>query len=226
MIQDLLMGVTWADVQSWLPDFWRGFTISLKVTAGALGLGIPLGLLLALGVNAGHAAIRLACLALVEIGRGVPALVMLQFVYFGLPSAGISLPAMLAAIIAMGWTTGAYTSEIIRAGLEAVPAGQKEASAALGLSKLDELRFVLVPQGLRIAIPALLGFAILIFQGTSLCFAIALPEIISRAYDIGATYFFYFPALVVAGLFFAVVSIPASFLVEWFEHRIGSHARR
>lgn len=226
MFDTLLMGVTWVDVLSWLPSFWRGFIISLKVTVVSLALGIPLGLLLALGVQSKARLLRMASLLLVEIGRGAPALVLLQLVYYGLPSTGLSLSAFLAAAVALSWNTGAYTSEIIRAGLDAIPAGQKEAAHALGLSRLDELRFVLLPQGLRIAVPALMGFSILVFQGTSLCFAIALPEIVSRAYDIGAMYFFYFPALAVAGLFFAAVCIPASFLVGWIEHRAGAHTRR
>lgn len=226
MINTLLAGVTWSDVVSWLPGYWSGFVISLQVTGVSLALGIPFGLILALGVQSRNPLSRNASLLLVEIGRGAPALVLLQLVYFGLPSTGLSLSGFAAAALALSWNTGAYTSEIIRAGLDAVPAGQKEASVALGLSRSDELRFVLLPQGLRIAVPALMGFAILVFQGTSLCFAIALPEIVSRAYDVGSMTFFYFPALAVAGLFFAAVCIPASFLVGWFEHRAGAYARR
>lgn len=226
VLETLLAGVTWADVLSWLPSYWRGFVISAQVTAVSLAFGIPFGLLLALGVQSRNLLIRQTSLVLVEIGRGAPALVLLQLVYFGLPSTGLSLSGFAAASLALSWNTGAYTSEIIRAGLDAVPAGQKEAALALGLSRLDELRFILLPQGLRIAVPALMGFAILVFQGTSLCFAIALPEIVSRAYDVGSMSFFYFPALAVAGLFFAAVCIPASFLVGWFEHRAGAYARR
>ena len=76
------------------------------------------------------------------------------------------------------------------------------------------------------AIPALLGFSILVFQGTSLCFTIALQEIISRAYDIGNTTFLYFPALAVAAVFFAAVCIPASLLVSYIEQRTGKHVQR
>lgn len=224
MMDELLMGVTWSDVISWLPSYWRGFQISLIVTAGSLLFGIPLGLLFALGSSASSKLIRSCCFCLIEVGRGVPALVMLQFIYFGLPTLSISLPPMSAAIVALSWTTGAYTSEIIRAGLEAVPRGQSEAAMVLGLSRINELRYIVVPQAMRIATPALLGFAILIFQGTSLCFAIALPELVSRAYDIGSTYFFYFPALLTAGLFFAAVCIPASFLVHWMERRVSKRA--
>jgi polar amino acid transport system permease protein len=221
-----MMGATWADIVGWLPDLWGGFLISLQVTFFSLLFGIPLGLLLALGVQSKMKPLRWTCLGVVEIGRGSPALVLLQFIYFGLPSTGLSVTSFVSAVVALAWCTGAYTSEIIRAGLDAVPQGQHEAANALGMSHVDGLRYIIVPQGLRVAIPALLGFSILVFQGTSLCFTIALQEIISRAYDIGNTTFFYFPALAVAGLFYAAVCIPASLLVTYVEHRAGRYARR
>lgn len=222
----LLMGVTWEDVASWLPSFWAGFLVSVQITVVSLGLGVPLGFAFALGVQAKSRLVRYLCLALVEIGRGAPALVLLQFVYYGLPNTGISVGAMAAAAIALSWNTGAYTSEIIRAGLESVPAGQKEAVVALGMTPTDGLRYIIVPQGIRVAIPALMGFAIIVFQGTSLCFAIAVPELISRAYDIGSMQFFYFPALGVAGLFYVAVCMPASFLVSWVERRASVYSQR
>ncbi len=151
---------------------------------------------------------------------------LLQFIYFGLPTTGLTLSSYVAAVVALAWNTGAYTSEIIRASLQAVPQGQREAAVALGLNRLDELRYVLVPQGLRVAIPALLGFSILIFQGTSLCFAIALPELVSRAYEIGSTTFRYFPALFSAGVLYASISIPAALLVNHIEKRAGTYAHR
>jgi polar amino acid transport system permease protein len=153
----------------WLPYLLGGLWISLKLTAGCIAFGLPLGLVLALAVSSRSRPLRLVSLALVEIGRGTPGLIMLEFVYYGLPQIGLTLGTYVAAIAALSWTTGAYTSEIIRAGLEAVPFGQRQAAIAIGLNPLDRLRFVILPQALRIAVPALLGFAILIFQGTSLC---------------------------------------------------------
>ena len=220
------MDVSLDDLLSWLPDLTGGLTISAIVTAGSLLLGIPLGLLLALGVQANSRLLRGFCLVMVEIGRGTPALVLLQFIYFGLPSAGMTLTSYSAAIVALACNTGAYTSEIIRAGLQSVPHGQREAAVAIGLSRLDELRYVVLPQGLRVAVPALLGFSILIFQGTSLCFVIALPELLSRAYEIGSTTFEYFPALLLAAFLYAVICIPASILVGAVERRVGHYARR
>ena len=222
----MFLGATWDDVVSWLPDLWAGFMISLRVTFFSLLFGIPAGLLLAIGQQTKARSLRWLCLTVVELGRGAPALVLLQFLYFGLPSVGVSITSFVSAVLALAWATGAYTSEIIRAGLDAVPQGQHEATSALGMSRGDALRFVIIPQGLRVAIPALLGFSILVFQGTSLCFTIALQEIISRAYDIGNTTFLYFPALAVAAVFFAAVCIPASLLVSYIEQRTGKHVQR
>jgi polar amino acid transport system permease protein len=211
----------WAE---WFPDLMGGFVISLEVTALCLLIGIPFGLLLALGVQAKSAPLRWVSLVVVEIGRGTPALILLQFAYFGLPSAGVTLPSFVAATLALAWCTGAYTSEIIRAGLQAVPAGQHEAAVVIGLNRLDALRYVILPQGLRVAVPALLGFSIIMLQASSLCFTIALPEIVSQAYIVGSNTFEYLPIFLLAALMFAAVCIPATILVSMLERRLGRHA--
>lgn len=222
----LWMGTTTAEIADWLPILWAGLQISLKVTLATLLTGIPLGLVLALLVQSKSRAISWAALVLVEIGRGTPALVLLQFIYFGLPQIDLSLSSFVSAWVALSLTTAAYTSEILRAGLQAVPAGQIEAAHALNLSRLDELRFVILPQAVRIAVPALLGFAILVFQSTSLCFTIALPEIVSQANEIGSMTFKYFPVLTITGVIFALICIPASVFVGWLEHRAARSSNR
>ena len=210
----------WGD---WFPTLLDGFALSLEVTAVCLALGIPLGLLLALGVRSTRPAPRALTLVVVEVGRGTPALILLQFAYFGLPTAGVTLSSFTAAGLALAWCTGAYTSEIIRAGLEAVPFGQREAASAIGLDGLDAMRYVILPQGLRVALPALLGFSILMLQATSLCFTIALPELVSQAYVVGSNTFRYMPIFVLAGLMFAAVCIPATIGVSLLERRLGRH---
>jgi polar amino acid transport system permease protein len=208
----------------WLPSLLDGLGLSVAVTAVSLALGIPLGLILALSMQSKGAAWRSLALFVVEIGRGAPALILLQFAYFGLPSAGLALSSFVSASLALGWCTGAYTSEIIRAGLEAVPHGQKEAATAIGLTRWDALRYVIVPQGLRVSVPPLFGFSILMLQASSLCFAIALPELVSQAYIIGSNTFRYMSILVLAGLLYAVICIPATITVSALERRLGRHA--
>lgn len=208
----------------WLPTLLDGLKLSVEVTIACLALGFPLGLVLALGVQSRRAPIRAIALIIVEIGRGAPALILLQFAYFGLPGAGLALSSFTSATLALAWTTGAYTSEIIRAGLDAVAHGQKEAAAAIGLSPMDALRYVVLPQGLRVSIPPLFSFAILMLQASSLCFAIALPELVSQAYVIGSNTFRYMPIFLLAGLLYAAICIPATIAVSVLERRLGRHA--
>ncbi|MEU6181779.1 amino acid ABC transporter permease [Streptomyces coeruleorubidus] len=211
------------DWQSFFPQLLDGLKTSARLSAGALALGMPLGLLLALGSASRILPVRYTVIALVEIGRGTPALVMLQIVYFGLPAQGLSLTAFISATLALALTTGAYASEIIRGGLQSVPQGQLEASGALGMSRMATLRFIVIPQGLRVAIPSLLGLAILIFQATSLAYTIAVPELLQAAYSVGSTTFKYLSVLSLAGLMYLAITIPASWLTGRVERRLARH---
>jgi polar amino acid transport system permease protein len=211
------------DWSGWLPRLLGGLSVSLQVTGLSLALGFSLGMVFALLSSSRSRLVKWPSVLLVEVGRGMPALVMLQLVYFGLPSASITLDTFPASVLALTLTTAAYTSEIIRAGLRAVPAGELEAADALGMSKADALRFIVIPQGLRIALPTLLGFAILIFQVSALAFSLGLPELLSQAYSIGAATFRYFDILILAGLLYLAITIPASWLVGRLERRLARH---
>jgi polar amino acid transport system permease protein len=133
------------------------------------------------------------------------------------------LTQFTAAVVAFAWSTGAYSSEILRASLEAVPHGQREAAAAIGFSRLDASVLVILPQAIRIAIPPLMSVAIQIFQATSLAFVIALPEVMSRAYETGSVTFEYLNVFLLAAALYAAVSLPASLLVGIVERRLGRH---
>ncbi|WP_449278889.1 amino acid ABC transporter permease [Leucobacter sp. GX24907] len=207
-----------------LPRLLGGLWVSLKLTGLSLLAGVPLGLILAVLNETRSKAVRSIAIVLVEIGRGTPALVMLQVIYFGLPSIGVSLTSFLSAAVALALTTAAYTSEIIRGGLQAVPQGEIEAAQALSMNSRDTLRFIIIPQGFRVALPALMGFAILIFQGTSLAYTVALSELLGTAYSIGSSTFKYLDVLILAGFLYAAITIPASYMTERVEKRLGRHA--
>lgn len=200
-----------------------GLGLSLQITVISLALGLPLGVLFALGSSTRSRPVRWATIAVVEIGRGAPALIVLQFVYYGLPTAGITLASLPSAWIALAFTTASFSSEILRSGLDSVATGQREAAAALGLPRRESFRLVVLPQALRIALPGLLGFAVQIFQATSLTFAITVPELLSRAYSIGSSTFQYVPVLALAGLLYALVAIPSVRLVARLERRLSRH---
>ncbi|HEX6501301.1 MAG TPA: amino acid ABC transporter permease [Micromonosporaceae bacterium] len=204
-----------------LPILLDGLRTSLALTVVSLLVGLPLSLAFALAVLSRRTAVRLPALAVVEFGRGVPALVMLQLVYFGLPQVKLSLESFAAAAVGLGYVSGAYMSEIVRAGLRAVPAGQFEAARASGLNLIDEYRYVVLPQALRIALPPLLGFAIVLFQATSLAFAVAVPELLSKAYAVGSATFGYLEVLSLAGIVYAAVVVPSAIGVRALERRLS-----
>lgn len=204
-------------IQEWwalLPTFLPGLLVSLKLTAAAIAVGLPMGILLALGSIVPQPHVRWPVIVLVEIGRGAPGLIVLYLVYFGLPQFGLTWSSFVSATIALGFTTGAYTAEIFRAGINAIPVGQREASRALGLGWIKELRLVILPQAIKVVVPPLVGFAILLFQGTSLAFVIAVPELLSIAYNNATVTYRFFGSLTLAGAMYAVVSIIAVSLLR------------
>ena len=207
----------------WSPQLFQGLQVSLQLAGLALLFGLPLGLLLALASSTTFLPLRYLAVALVEVGRGAPALAVLQMVYYGLPSTGLTVSGFTSGAVALALTTSAYTSEILRAGINAVPKGEVEAGHALGMTYADVMRYVVIPQGVLFAIPALMSFAILIFQATALTFTIAIPELLARAYRVGASTYLYLDVLLLAGVFYLAVTIPFGWLVSYTERKLGSH---
>ena len=207
---------SWAD---YLADLAPGLWMSVRLTVGLLAIGLPLGVLLAVCSLQKSALVRLLALTGVELGRGFPALVILYLIYFGLPQADVSLTAFVSTVIGLGISFGAYTSDVFRAGLKAIPNGQTEAGLALGLSRATLFRRVLLPQAIKIVIPPLLGWSIVYFQATSLAYTLAVPELMSRAYTLATTNFRYLDMLAMAALLYAAVSIPFSLLAEHLGRR-------
>ncbi len=135
---------------------------------------------------------RVAATAFTEFFRNTPPLVQIYFLAFALPKLpGVGphlvLPAVVAATLGLVLHQGAVNIEILRAGLEAVPEGQREAAQALGLSRLDQLREVLVPQAVRISLPALGNNVISLFKNTTLVASIGVLDLFGEANDVIAT---------------------------------------
>lgn len=200
-------------------DMLPGLGISLQLTAGMLAIGLPLGLLFALGISRQGKLMRYLAVAAVEVGRGVPALVLLYLIYFGLPQTGVTLDAAPATMFGLGFSFAGYTAEVFRAGIRAVPQGQQEAANALGLPRGVIFGRVILPQALRIIVPPLLGWAVIYFQATSLAFALAVPELLSRAYVLATTNFQYLNMLGIAAIMYAAIAIPLSLLTEHLARR-------
>lgn len=207
----------------WLPALSPGLGVSLSLTGLCLLLGMPFGLLLALAIESPAAPLRIVALALVEIGRGAPALVLLYLLYFGLPESGITLPAFATAVISLAWTTGAYSSELFRSGLAAVPKGQREAALTAGLRGWTGFRYIILPQAIRISTPPLASLAVTIFQTSSLAFVIAVPELMSKAYALGSITFEYLSIFCLTSVLYGSITLIALAFVRLGERRLNSY---
>lgn len=207
----------------WFPELAPGLIVSLQLTGLSLLFGLPLGLLLALAIESPARPLRYLSMVFVEIGRGLPALVLLYLLYFGMPGAGVTLAAFPTAVISLSWTTAAYSCDLFRAGLAAVPQGQREAALTSGLRGWIGFRHIIFPQGIRISTPPLASFAITIFQASSLAFVIAVPELMSKAYALGSNTFRYLDVFVFTAVLYGAITLVALKLVRIAEHRLNRH---
>ena len=207
------------DLLSWMAAMLPALGVSLRLTAVFVLLGIPYAVLLAVGSLHRNPLLRWPAIVLVECGRGIPALVVIYAVYFGLPQIGMTLEAFTSAAVALALSYGSYVSGAFQSGLQAVPAGQHEAAAALGLPPSATFFRVILPQAVRIVLPPLIGWTIVFFQATSLAYVVSVPELLSSAYAIAATNYMYLFALGLAATLYAAICIPASLLVDHLERR-------
>jgi general L-amino acid transport system permease protein len=163
-------------------DEWSGLHLTLMVSAIAIVLAFPIGLLLALGRRSTLPALRIMSTVYIEVIRGVPLITLLfmgQFILGFMVPAGTDLSAITRAIAAMTMFSAAYIAEIVRGGLQSLPTGQTEAGQALGMAPPTIMNRIVLPQALRAVIPAMVGQFISLFKDSSLLFIIGILEFLS-----------------------------------------------
>ena len=163
------------------PSIAAGLGVTIKVAVVVVIAGIASGLLLALLRCAHKRPIDVLIIAYVDLFRTLPQLVIIIFVYFALPYAGLSLSPFAATALALTLVLSAFSTEIFWSSIQATPAGQWRAARALGLGQREVLFHVILPQAVRTAIPMLTNRAIAITKGAALGSAVSLPEILGSA---------------------------------------------
>lgn len=169
-----------------LLSFATAFQYTVLLVVMALLFGTPLALGFATMRISRVAPVRWFAALVLQVMQGVPLLALLMFVFFGLPVfLGISMPPLIAVVIAYTIYTAVFLGEIWRGGIEAIKRTQWEAGASLGLSKLEQFRYVIGPQAFRIALPASVGFLVQLIKGTSLAAIVGFVEL-TRAGQLSA----------------------------------------
>ena len=208
------------------PLLVMGAVWTLGLTALSTVIGLVLGTACAWARSSGPLWLRWVTGTYVELIRNTPFIVQLFFVFFGLPAAGVKLTPELASVIAMVINLGAYSAEIVRAGIEATPKGQFEAAASLALSKLQTFRYVVLPPALQKVWPALTSQIIIVMLGSAVCSQISTEELSYAANLIQSRNFRAFEAFIIATGIYLLLSIGVRGLLNWAGPRFLFGGRR
>jgi polar amino acid transport system permease protein len=198
-----------------------GLLITVEVTVLASLVAYVLGLGLALLRRSPFAAVRWIVWGFVEFVRSTPLIVQIFFMFFVLPNIGIKFDPVPTGVITIGLHYATYTSEVYRAGIEAVPKGQWEAATALSLPRGRTWFAVILPQAIPRVLPALGNYSISLLKETPLLLTIGVLDIVGVAYQEGSSAFRYVEPITIAGVLFLVVSYSASLLVRRLERRVA-----
>ena len=188
-----------------LPRLAAGARLTIELSVATIVIGLAIGILCALARASHRAWLRLPASVYVEGIRNTPFLIQLFFIYFGLPSLGIRLDPVQAALIGMSVNCGAYAAEIVRAGIDAIPRGQLEAARAMGFQVPSIVRHVILFPALRAVFPALASQFILVMLGSAVVSTISVEELTGVAHLIETENFRPFEVyIVVTGIYLAI----------------------
>lgn len=205
-------------IQRVWPMLVKGFGNTLLLAVAVLILGAVAGVAICLVRLYGPRWARALAIAWIDLFRAIPILVLLILIYYALPFAGIRLTGYVSAVLALSLVFSAFTAEVFRAGIEAIPKGQIEAAQALGVPARSIIAEIILPQAFRIAIPAHTSNSVAIAKDTSLASVVAMPDLLKQATDAQALAANPSP-LIAAALIYLAVLLPAVRLVHWLERR-------
>ncbi len=200
------------------PMLLQGLGMTLILGFATIALGTLLGLGIALVRLFAVRPLQLLAIAYTDLMRAMPVLVVLILIYYALPFAGIVLSSFAAALIALSLVLGAYTAEVMRAGIQAVPKGQFEAASALGLGFWRTMQKVILPQATRLVIPPHASNCVSIIKDTSLASVVTMTDLLKQATDAQALFANPTP-LLGAALIYVAILWPLVRLTGWLEHR-------
>jgi polar amino acid transport system permease protein len=216
------MDFSWADFATFLPTLLQGAKYSVVLTVVIMVISTACGLLVALGRLSGRRWLAIPLKAYVEFVRSTPALVHLYYIYFVFPSFHVTLSAFTAGIIGLSIGYTAYLSEVFRAAILSIPRAQTEAASSLGMSYLQTMTKVILPQAGRLALPPTVNYLLSLMKDTSLLSLVTIQELMFSALLLGSITFKYFTILTEVALVYFVLGYPLTVLSSWLEHKLNA----
>ena len=213
----------WGKVWAYRSTFLLGLLNTVETAIFAILLALVLGVIFGLMATSGKKILQVISRVYVEIMQNTPILLQLCFFYYALAFSGHSIGILPTGIVALGVYTGAYMAEVVRAGIESIPKGQFEACKALGMSKLQTMTEVIIPQAALVAVPSLGNSFISLLKDTSLVASITVPEILMTSKSIIAVRFEPMLLYCEAALIYLIFSTMLTWLQGKLEKKLGKH---
>jgi len=202
-----------------LPKIWVGLQITFNVSLVCLLIGMIIGFPVALVRVYGPKWLRWLVTAYIEIFRGTPVLVQLFLIYYGLPQFGITFPAFTAAYLAIGLNSGAYQSEYFRGAIQAINPGQMMAARSIGMTRLQAILHIIIPQAIRFVIPSWSNEAVSMVKISSIVYLIAVPEMLYVGKELISRYYNPMQTYLLLGLVYLAVIGAMTILLNEIERR-------
>jgi polar amino acid transport system permease protein len=202
-----------------LPNLLSGLGYTVLLTFISITAGFFLGIVLALGRVYGNKIVNGFCVGYIELIRGTPLLVQLFIIYFGFPSMGIIFSPLQAALIGLAINSGAYQAEYLRGSIQSLESGQMTAARSLGMNKLQSIRHIILPQALRISIPAWSNEFIYLLQYSSIAYIIGVAELTAEGKFIAAHTFRYLEVFTMIAIIYLILTIISTEIID----RIAKH---
>jgi His/Glu/Gln/Arg/opine family amino acid ABC transporter permease subunit len=206
-----------------LPSLLDGALLTLQLTVVSVTLGLITGLLMGLGRVSKRWPVRFLASFYVTVFRGVPLLVTLMFLYYGMPSLGVLLSAYTVSIIALTVTNGAYVTEIVRAGIQSIDTGQMRAARSLGMSYTLAMRRIILPQAIRRVLPPITNESITLLKNTALVSTISLADLLRAGLEIMTWKANVFSPFAGVALMYLCMTLPMQALNSHLERRYRMH---
>ena len=217
------MSFNWGLIADNLPLLLQGALVTVEITAMSVGCGFFIGLLVSLANLSKFSLVRLLAKCYVDIIRGTPLLVQIFLIYFALPMVvGQRVDPFIAAITACGINSGAYIAEIFRAGIQAIDEGQMEAGRSLGMTWVQTMRYIIVPQAFKNIVPPLGNEFIALLKDSSLVSVIGFEELTRRGQLIIARTYGSLEIWITVALIYLVMTLTISRFVSYMEKRLAT----
>lgn len=221
---ELVMIIDFNLIIEYLPLLLQGLVVTLHIAAAGCSIGLILGTIFALMQTSNNMLLRLFVTSYVVIIRGTPMLFQILCAFWLLPS-HMRLTPLGTAITVIGLNSAAYISQIIRSGISSVGIGQIEAATVLGFSKVDTVRYIVLPQALRTVLPALGNEFVTLIKDSALASVIGVAELTKQANFVKSKTFDAITVYFAVGILYLILTSTVSFLVARLEKRMHIHAQ-